>query len=313
MKPFFSVIIPLYNKEAFIENTLKSVISQTFKDFEVIIVNDGSTDDSLAQAGLINDDRITIITIKNQGVSYVRNFAVSKASSNYIAFLDADDVWLPNHLESLKHLIKTYPDCGLYASAYKKKINKITLESYYSNIPKNWSGIVDNYFKSSFFNCIAWTSAVAMPKHIFTNIGGFDENITLGAGEDTDLWIRIALKYKVAFNNNVTAIYNLHTDNRISNSNTNLRQFLDLDKYEEAAKNNPSLKKYLDLNRFSIALQYKLVNNKEQQENYLKHLDKRNLNRKQHILLKTNTSFLKFIIRLKNYLIHLNINLSSYR
>ncbi|WP_034044734.1 glycosyltransferase family 2 protein [Wocania ichthyoenteri] len=313
MAPFFSVIIPLYNKEKYIEDTLRSVLNQTFQDFEVIIVDDGSTDNSVEEVNKVEDSRISIFTIENQGVSHARNFGISKASTNYIAFLDADDLWLSNHLELQKYMIENFPNCGLYASAYEKRNYNIKIESYYLNIPKNWVGIVENYFESSFVSCIAWTSAVIVPKNVLQNFGGFDEKITLGAGEDTDLWIQIALQYKVAFNNQVTAIYNLHADNRVSKSNTNLRQFLDLDKYEEAAKNNPSLKKYLDLNRFSIVLQYKLVNNKKQQAHFLKNLDKQNLNKKQRFLLQTNSFFLKLMFRLKYFLRSFHVNLSSYK
>lgn len=311
--PFFSIIIPLYNKEHFIVNTIQSVLEQTFQDFEIIVVNDGSTDASLKSLSAFTDSRIKIFTIKNQGVSKARNFGIEKTNADYIAFLDADDLWLNNHLEQLKKLTEDFPNCGLYANAYVKKIGEITLESHYIDIPKSWNGIVKDYFKSSQFSCIAWTSAVMVPKKVIEKFNGFDEKITLGAGEDTDLWIKIALQHQVAFNNNVTAIYNLHADNRISNSNTNLRQFLDLDVYEETAKRNASLKTYLDLNRFSIALQYKLVDNKEQMNFYLKHLDKSNLNAKQRFLLSCNKNTLILLMKTQNQLRQFHVNLSPFK
>ena len=311
--PFFSIVIPLYNKEHYIVNTIQSVLEQSFQDFEIIVVNDGSTDTSLNSLNAFNDSRIQIFTIKNQGVSYARNYGIEKAKANYIAFLDADDLWLNNHLEQLKKLTEDFPNCGLYANAYVKKIGEITLESDYIDIPKSWNGIVKDYFKSSQFSCIAWTSAVMVPKKILEEFNNFDEKITLGAGEDINLWIKIALQHQIAFNNNVTAIYNLHADNRISNSNTNLRQFLDLDVYEEAAKSNASLKKYLDLNRFSIALQYKLVDNKKQMDFYLKHLDKSNLNAKQRFILSCNKSVLVLLIKTQTLLRQIHIHLSPFK
>tara|TARA_R110002012_G_scaffold17930_4_gene66660 strand:+ start:31487 stop:32425 length:939 start_codon:yes stop_codon:yes gene_type:complete len=311
--PLFSIIIPLYNKENFIVNTIQSALNQSCNDFEIIIINDGSTDNSLEKLHKITDPRITIFTIENQGVSHARNFGIDKASAEYIAFLDADDLWLPNHLESLKQLIKSFPKCGLYANAYVKRKGDITLVSYYKNIPNNFSGIIEDYFESSLSSSIAWTSAVVIPKKVLETLHGFDENITLGAGEDTDLWIRIALQYSVAFNNNVTAIYNLHADNRISNSNTNLRRFLDLDVYETTAKTNSSLKKYIDINRFSIALQYKLVGNKKQQAHYLKHLDTGNLNGKQRFILGCNKNMLILLLKIQNALRQLHIDLSPFK
>jgi len=312
MQPFFSIIIPLYNKENHIIDTLISVINQSFTDFEIIIINDGSTDKSVEKAAFIKDDRIQLFFIENQGVSKARNYGIDKASASLIVFLDADDIWKVNHLENLKTLFQKFPNCGLYATAYVKQINTIKIPSVYKNIPSSdWMGIVDNFFESSLINCIAWTSAVMIPKKILIKIGEF--NITLGSGEDTDLWIRIALKHPVAFSNTVTAIHNLHAENRISNSNTNLRKFIDLDKFENIAKSNKSLKKYLDLNRFAIAIQYKLVGNKEKANQYIRGIDFKNLNKKQQFLLNCNSSVLKILLGLKLKLQQSGINLSSFR
>ncbi|MEO5788698.1 glycosyltransferase family 2 protein [Gelidibacter sp.] len=315
MTPFFSIIIPLYNKEKHIKATIESVLAQTFQDFEILVVNDGATDKSRRIVEGITDGRIQLFSIENQGVSYARNYGIEKASSNLIVFLDADDLWTTEHLENLKKLYETFPNCGLYATAYVKKSNQTIIPSVYQHIStiKNWMGIVDDYFKSSVINSVAWTSAVMIPKLIIDDVGNFNENITLGAGEDTDLWIRIAVKYPVAFSNKATAIHNLHSDNRISNSNTNLRQFIDLDVYENAAKSNPSLKKYLDLNRFSIAIQYKLVGNDEKAKHLIDAMNVANLNAKQRALLKLNRTGLKVALKVKSKLQNSGILWSSFR
>lgn len=312
--PFFSIVIPLYNKENFITKTINTALNQTFKDFEIIVVNDGSTDDSANKVEAINDKRITLYTIENQGVSHARNYGIRQANSDLICFLDADDFWYSNHLEQLNTLLKKHPDCGLYASAYQQKIGKTLLASVYKNIPKqeNWTGIVDEYFNSSLVNSIAWTSAVMIPKHIFDTIGFFDEKITLGAGEDTDLWMRIALKHPVAFSNKVTAIHNLDAENRITNSNTNLRQFLDLDKYKALTNEQKGLKQFLDLNRYSIALQYKLAGNGKKAKEYFNEIDENNLNSKQRILIKSNVFVLKSLMKFQRLLRHFKINLTAF-
>lgn len=315
MKPFFSIIIPLFNKENFISDTISSALNQTFTDFEIIVVNDGSTDNSLGKVEAIKDSRIKLYTIKNQGVSHARNFGINKAKTDYICFLDADDYWYNNHLDHLFTLLEKHPNCGLYASAYKKKIGKSLLNSVYKNIPKHsgWSGIVDDYFESSLVNSIAWTSAVMIPKNILDSIGYFDENITFGAGEDTDLWIRIALKYPIAFSNTVSAIHNLDAENRITNLNTNMRQFLNLDKYNVHTKEHKHLKKYLDLNRYSIGIQYKLAGNSKKAMDYFNKIDVGNLNFKQNVLIKSNVFVLKFLMNLQKLLRRLNINLTSFK
>ncbi|MEO8933952.1 MAG: glycosyltransferase family A protein [Xanthomarina sp.] len=314
MTPFFSIIIPLYNKENFITDTLISALKQDFKDFEIIIVNDGSTDQSLEKVKVIKDSRIKIFTIENSGVSAARNFGIRKASSNYIAFLDADDLWEKNHLSNLYNLLNTFPNCGLYATAYSKKLENKTLKIKYHNIPDNpeWMGIVPNYFEASRYNAIAWTSAVMLPKRILESFNGFDESITLGAGEDTDLWIRVALKHPVAFYNSVTAIHNLHADNRLSNTNTTKRAYLNLDKYEIDSKTNASLKKYLDINRFSIGLQFMIAGNTEKAHSHFSSLKKENLNTKQRFLMKLNRPLLVVFVNLQKGLRHLNIHLTPF-
>lgn len=311
----FSIIIPLYNKEKHIKDTLGSVLAQTFRDFEIIVVNDGSTDDSALEVNSIIDERIKLFNIENQGVSHARNYGIRQANSKLIAFLDADDIWKPIHLQNLKTMFEMFPNCGLYATAYSNKVNGKELTSVYKNIPKDkeWIGIVNDFFLSSSVNGIAWTSAVMIPKHIFESVGNFDETITLGAGEDTDLWIRIALKFPVGFCNKVSAVYQLQADNRISNSNTNLRTFLNLDAYEERAKTNKSLKTYLDLNRFSIAIQYKLAGNEANAKTYIDKIDEGNLNAKQRFLLQMNTTTLKRFLKIKNSLRKNGIELSAFR
>ena len=104
-----SIIIPLFNKELFIKQTLLSVLNQTFSEFEIIIINDGSTDKSVTIINDIDDERITLYTTKNKGVSHARNYGISKANTDLIALLDADDLWEPNHLENLDSLIHELP------------------------------------------------------------------------------------------------------------------------------------------------------------------------------------------------------------
>ncbi len=315
MKPYLSIIIPLYNKEKHIKDTLNSVWSQSFEHFEVIVVNDGSTDGSLKEVNTVKDERLQVFSIENQGVSNARNYGISKANAELIVFLDADDLWFNHHLQDLKDLHEQFPDCGMYCKAYNKKEGTILMPSKFKNIPEKspWKGVVSDYFESSLVNSIAWTSAVMVPKSTLEKVGVFDTKITLGAGEDTDLWIRIALQYPVAFSNKVSAIHQLHSENRISNSNTNLRQFINLDRYNKQAESNSSLKQYLDLNRYAIAIQYKLVGNSEKAETLIKGIHPKSLNKKQSFLLSQSTTVLRILFKLKQVLKSLGIQLSSFR
>ena len=122
--PFFSVITPLYNKEDYIEATIKSVLNQTFDDFEMVIVDDGSTDNSLKILSQIKSSKINILVQENQGPSVARNKAIANAKGKYIAPLDADDIWREDHLAELKSLIDSFPNAGVFCNNYKVRLNK---------------------------------------------------------------------------------------------------------------------------------------------------------------------------------------------
>lgn len=313
--PKFSVIIPLYNKEKDIEKTMASLFAQRFSDFEVIIVNDGSTDQSERVIKSLTDSRIKLFSKKNEGVALTRNFAVEKATSGHIAFLDADDYWHPHHLENLNNLIEKFPEAQWYATAYEKKHNQKLITAMISPILENkeWSGIVDDYFKNSLIDALAWTSAVCMKKSFFQKLKGFDATITNGAGEDTDLWIRAALASPMVFSTQISARHNLDGSNRISHTPTKNRVFFNPDNYEEVARENLYLKKYLDINRYSFAIQHKLAKDLDSFKEYVRKIDLNNLNSKQRFLLKQPRSVLMLFIRIKVLFESFGTRLTAYK
>ena len=202
----FSVIIPLYNKAPYVRKALESVCAQTYRDYELIVINDGSTDNSaiVADEYLKATDGIDyqIISQQNTGVSAARNNGVAQSHGDYLAFLDADDWWEPTYLERMAQLINDYPDAGLYASNYyyhKDGINiiKVDITTGYFNYPKE-------YFKN--FAMPVWTGATIIPRKVFDEMDGFPIGIKLG--EDFLLWAKIALQYKMAFLNETLAYYN---------------------------------------------------------------------------------------------------------
>lgn len=312
--PLFSVIVPLYNKEKSIQNTLKSALDQTFTDFEIIIINDGSTDKSESKALAINDSRIRLFSTENQGVSAARNYGIAKASGTLIAFLDADDYWFPNHLKQLSELYEMFPQCGLYCTNYERfyNPNKI-IKPIYVAIPHHpWKGIVNDFFQSSYIDRIAWTSAVAVPKTVIDTVGNFKTTITLGAGEDTDLWLRIALRFDVAFDNEISARHMLDAENRVSLASTLKRSFAKLDEFKEEEKNNPSLKKYLDLHRIFFAIRHKLAGDVKTFDFYMQSVDRSNIPFKTKIILAMPTFLIRKLYVFKKYLEQKNILISIY-
>jgi len=311
--PKFSIIIPLFNKEKDIINTLTSVFNQTFKDFEIIIIDDGSTDKSVDFINKLNDKRICIFSKKNEGVSIARNFGVDKANAAYIAFLDADDYWHENHLDILNSLIKEFPTHKWFASSYEKKHSSKLVSPMNSPIldkGENWFGEVSNFFNYSYIDCLTWTSSLCMQKEFYFSLNGFDTKIT--HGEDTDFWIRAALKEKLIFSNKVTSQHNLVSSNRSSKVDMKNRININFDKFSEEEKNNSALKKYLDLNRYSLAIKYKLAKNQTKYEKLLKEIDSINLNKKQLFLIKQPRIILMLLLNFKNAIESLGMRLSSF-
>ncbi|MDD2797793.1 MAG: glycosyltransferase family A protein [Bacteroidales bacterium] len=212
--PFFSVVIPLYQKEKFISRAIDSVVFQTYRYFELLVVDDGSTDNGPKIVSHYKDKRIRLIHQENQGVSAARNRGILEAKSDYIALLDADDRWEPDFLLEMKNLIDSYPDCGWYSSKrinyYKHKKKELS----YSNISK---GVVDDFFKIAVDNDIVHSSSIVVPKQVFQKIGGFDTNVKTGE-EDFVMWTKIAANYKVCYTDRPLTWYffdELNLENRL--------------------------------------------------------------------------------------------------
>ena len=200
----FSVIMPLYNKAPYVAKAIDSVLSQTFTDFELVIMDDGSSDDSfdVAQKAINGWDNCFIHRQQNAGVSTARNNAVSLAQGEYLCFLDADDWWDPTFLESISSLIDEFPEAGVFGTNYTI-VNETRHKTRVASIG------VDPGFEKGYINyCMVYAKgmymplcigSVSVPRVLFDELGGFKRQLKFG--EDFDLWIRIALKYKVAFIN----------------------------------------------------------------------------------------------------------------
>lgn len=195
-----SIVIPLYNKESQIANTLNSVLTQSYQDFEIVIVDDGSTDGSIAEVRKIQDPRIRIVSQKNAGVSAARNRGIVEAKGEYIAFLDADDEWKSDYLTVQAALIEKYPECKVFATNYEfRNANGIVRPTILNGmeIPGE-SGIFPNYFQVAAISAPPlWTSAVVVEKSAIEGIGGFPEGIK--SGEDLLTWARLGVKYPIAY------------------------------------------------------------------------------------------------------------------
>jgi len=219
-----SVVIPLYNKERHIARAIRSVLDQTYGDLELIVVDDGSTDAGAAVVETIRDPRLRLVRQENVGECATRNRGIAEANANMVAFLDADDEWMPEHLETIRRLAKKYPECGAYASTTVTVdlLGKRTVPEHVGIPAHPWEGVIPNYFRSATSYPVS-ASAVAIPRRVFDSAGLFPVGVTIGA--DLDMWCRIALRFPIAFSTHVGALYHKEADNRACTSNPVLKEY----------------------------------------------------------------------------------------
>ncbi len=310
--PFFSVIIPFYNKEKYVQAAVKSVLNQTFTDFELIIVNDCSTDNSRKEVSKIISEQIKIIEHhENKGLSASRNTGIKNATGNFIAFLDADDEWKPDFLATIKSLISTFPEAQLFATNYEELYAdgiKIIHNQKLSILGNDF--LVDDFFELNLGKPIYFPGSLCVKKTVFDEIGYFDEKITYS--EDVDFNIRTNLKFKLAYSTKALVTYTMFSENQITNSSVKNKVFPDLNQYEIYTENKFSLKKYLDFNRYIFARKFKAQNDLERFQKVTSEINFKNLNYKQKLLLRLPSSIVNLIFKTKSLFLKNGFMVSTY-
>lgn len=208
MNSEFSVIIPLYNKEREIAAAIDSALAQTLQPCEIIVVDDGSTDNSAEIVRSYDTPLIRLVTQQNAGVSAARNKGAEEATGAYLAFLDGDDVWRSGYLAKISKLIETYPLCGAYSTAFDIDSNGLI----FPNKNPGMEGIIPDFFEEAMHSYICQPSATVVPRKIFASLGGFP--IGMKIGEDLYLWIRLASEHKVCFTPSSLVLYSRTASNR---------------------------------------------------------------------------------------------------
>lgn len=218
-----TVAIPLYNKEKQIANALRCVLNQSFADYEIVIVNDGSTDGSVSEVEKFTDSRIRLINQANMGVSAARNRAITEARGELIAFLDADDEWHSDYLATQFELTRKYPECDVFAVNYEFKsatgnvsttiINRIRFSGD--------DGVLTNYFEvASCSHPPICSISVMVRKSAIEAVGGFPVGIP--RGEDLLTWARLASRYNIAYSRKVKATYVLSANHGVNAKPVNI-------------------------------------------------------------------------------------------
>ncbi|MDX1461566.1 MAG: glycosyltransferase family A protein [Marinirhabdus sp.] len=202
----FTIVMPVYNKVDYLEKSVNSVLTQTFSDFELIVINDGSTDLSHETLNAYDDPRMQIITTSNKGAATARNIGISKAEYPYIAFLDADDWWDERYLEEIKWLIVKYPNATIYATGRTHVFKSSTVRYNHRLLPvENSVGLLD-YFQiiSKYLPAINMSNTVVRKNN-------FQDTLRFVDGmrnyEDHELWLRIATQDSIVYVNKPLSFY----------------------------------------------------------------------------------------------------------
>jgi glycosyltransferase involved in cell wall biosynthesis len=194
-----SVIIPLYNKKPHIERALSSVLSQSYSDLNVIVVDDGSTDGGGDVARGVRDNRVRVVSTANCGVSAARNRGLQLANTELVAFLDADDEWLPRFLHTVVRMVERFPAAALYATAYELvDFNGVPRLPLFRGLPNEpQGGLIRDYWLAARNREPVISSNVLARKSVLDRLHGFPEQLV--NLEDLVTWMRVALRYPIAW------------------------------------------------------------------------------------------------------------------
>lgn len=205
--------MPLFNKRDYIGDSLAGVARQSFSDFEIIVVDDGSTDDGASIVKALNLPNLKLITQANAGVSVARNRCLAEASSEFVAFLDADDIWREDHLKHLWRLHLAYPDARLLANSFLEVSNVMDRNIASHGIA--YRGVADFVAEAAAGRSWVFTSAAMVHRESCLSLGGFQ--VGENRGEDIDMWIRMGLRFPVAVSDYVGCLYR-RVDNSLTTS-----------------------------------------------------------------------------------------------
>ncbi|MAW94133.1 MULTISPECIES: glycosyltransferase family 2 protein [unclassified Leeuwenhoekiella] len=311
MKPKFSVVVPVYNKANFVKQTIQSVLDQDFTDYELVLVNDGSTDGSLQILKAFDAPNITLLDQENQGLCAARNAGIQAAKGEIIALLDADDLWEPEHLQNLFELSQNFPEASLYGTAYVELFQdakpvppKINLRTSEQQL------LIEDFFEASLFQPLVPPSSFAFKKEVVESIGGFDTTVTYF--EDVDFYIRANLKFRMAYATRATMHYRFESENQVTHSNLHEQRIADLSKYLEEHPDHKSLRNYIHRHWYFLCNHFKTEGAQKQYKLLRSKLDTRSLNPRQRLLLALPTPALRALRRFKSGLLKKGFRVTSF-
>lgn len=209
----FSIIVPTYNRETFIEKTIKSILAQTYKHFEVIIADDGSTDNTEAVVRAIGDERVHYYRKENGERGAARNFGIGKAKGDFVTFVDSDDILYPNHFQEAINLLQKHPTAEVFHLAYEYR----DVEGKLLATKTHERNFNQQLIKGNVISCIG----IFVKQGILSGDLLFSEQRTLSGTEDWLLWLRLAARYKFYYSDVITACMINHDSRSVLNYDEN--------------------------------------------------------------------------------------------
>lgn len=308
--PFFSIVIPLYNKANFILATLKSVSDQTFENYEIIVINDGSTDESLSKIEALKLPKLSIHTQENKGLSAARNRGVTLARGQYVALLDADDIWKPTYLKSMFKLIENYPNHQIFGCNYKESRNGrlMDIHTSFEAQPNQESYVLDDFFSANYKQFIVDQSSLIFDCN-FIKTHTFNEHIDVS--EDVDYYLNYFASEQIIFLNRSLMIKTYDDNDQLSSSKISKKRVPDLEHYKTRYSSNTSIQKYIDIQLYKLAIKYTYENNKSKRQKCITQINPLRLSMKQRLLLKSPKWIMVGLRKLKFLALKLNIRITT--
>jgi glycosyltransferase involved in cell wall biosynthesis len=214
--PAYSVVVPVHNARLWLRAAVESVLAQDFTEFELILVDDGSTDGGIGTVADVADPRLIVLSQPNAGAGPARNAGAAHARGGWIAFLDADDLWLPDHLAELDRIRRAFADAGLIGTAWASMRGAPPADVRTAGALRE----IDYLAAVGREGVPIRTSSIAIEAGLFASLGGFG---AFPSGQDSELWVRAALAAPVAASSRVTCLYRTATGGITDRKRTGLR------------------------------------------------------------------------------------------
>lgn len=273
MPPKVSVVIPTYNRSALLEKSVRSVLDQTYKNYEILVIDNSSQDNTAQMLASLNDERIKSYQINNRGIiARSRNLGLQKALGAYIAFLDDDDLWEKDKLEKQVAYMKSHPHCGLVYTSIQVIDENNKRGELIRNTRKTKEGkVFRELIKGNFISQLT----VLMRREVLDSVGYLDEDASIKSLEDYEYWLRISLKHVVGYIDEPLGLYRVHSSGVSKNHNSyRINQFVleRLLKDPDTENKDVIKERIYSLYAKSAVYNWKTSNRKESKEDLKKYL-----------------------------------------